>query len=351
MGLICVHAVSVKMAQEQIREYFAQRFPEWDDIEIHNVQDITSGWETEILSLDISYNLQGKARDEKLIVRIYPGNPGQHRASFEYSLLNAIHDQGFPVPRVLLVETESDLFQRPFIVMERIVGQTMMDHLRNTSEPQFSEMIHLFSRVFVELHQLDWRKLSIVPEEYLHATFSTLIRNHLRGMRDHIMSNEVQFLSSIIDWLEEHLDNIEPLPLALLHRDFHPMNIIIDKSGNPFVIDWTAATIGDPRMDIAWSFLLAKLHLSEDLGDAILNGYQKVIGQDLDNMDFFIVDACLRRLSDITIMLKRGAESLGMRDATINEVKEGITLLSTMHHMIQQIAGLNIEELEEIAKT
>ncbi|MFW9978609.1 MAG: phosphotransferase family protein, partial [Candidatus Thorarchaeota archaeon] len=332
------------MPKENLPEYLIHRCPDWKNLKILNLQNITSGWETEILSFDAQYTLHGDDRVDHLIARIYPGSPGAYRANFEYTLLRDLHDLGFPVPRVLLVDVDSNVFDRPFIIMDRIVGKTLMEHMLDGSAERYAESIRLFCRVFVQLHKIDWKKISLVPESYLTSDFPTLFRNHLNGSRNHAIDNGVPYLTTIVTWLENHLNEIEPLPLSLLHRDFHPSNILLDESGNPYVIDWTAATIGDPRMDIAWSLLLAKLHFNEDLADVILSGYEEVIGKQLENMDFFIVDACLRRLSDITIMLHKGAEELGMREATTGAIKEGIHLLLTMQDMVYRRTGLKIDE-------
>jgi aminoglycoside phosphotransferase (APT) family kinase protein len=42
---------------------------------------------------------------------------------------------------------------------------------------------------------------------------------------------------------------------ALLHMDFHPLNIILSRTG-PVVVDWTRASRGDPSVDVAATWVL-----------------------------------------------------------------------------------------------
>ncbi|MFW9910698.1 MAG: phosphotransferase family protein, partial [Candidatus Thorarchaeota archaeon] len=330
--------------------FLSLRFPDWSSIDVTGFRNITSGWETDVFSFDVEYAMNGVNKAERLVARVYPGSPGAYRANFEFDLLKAIHEIGFPVPRVLLVETESDTFEKPFIIMDRIVGKTMREIMLEGNEARQSEMVDLFSRLFVEMHRLDWKQISMVPERYLQADPQSLFIEHLEGLRGHISRNNVDYLVPIIDWLMENIQNIDSLGLSLLHRDFHPMNILIDSNGKPFVIDWTAAMIGDPRIDVAWSLLLAKLHFREGLENVFLRGYEKVLDARLKNMDFFMVDACIRRLSDILISLKSGPGALGMRAATADEMKTGIALLLDMHEIVENTTGLRIAEIDRQVK-
>lgn len=331
---------------DNLQSYFEGKFHEWRNIKVSNITDITSGWETEIISFDLEYSFQDKQNNDHLIARVYPGNTGIHRAEFEFNLLNSLHSIGYPVPNALFVDVNPELFKRPFIIMQRIIGSILMDRMFSDSGLIDSKMADLFCTLFVRLHRLDWRKMEIVPEKYLHSDSQSLFRAHLDGQREHISKHAVGFLSPIIDWLFANLHEIEFHPISLLHRDFHPMNILLNQNGDPFVIDWTAATLGDPRIDMAWTLLLSRLHIGHGLHEVVLDRYQRIAGTNLDDMDYFTIDACLRRLSDILISLKAGSESIGLRQFAADEMKMGIGMLEEMHDTVRRITGLSIDEID-----
>lgn len=54
--------------------------------------------------------------------------------------------------------------------------------------------------------------------------------------------------------LHARLDSM-PKQNAICHGDFRPSNIIISDSGEPFILDWSHATQGDPAADAAQTYL------------------------------------------------------------------------------------------------
>lgn len=339
------------MTDNRLQDYLSIAFPDWNALDVLNVQDITSGWETEIFSFDIQYSESGHEAIKPLIARIYPGAIGADKAKSEFDILQSLAAAGFPVPQVFAIDIESKAFDAPSIIMERILGSTMMEIMDKGNKSRFSEMTDLFGRLFVQLHSLDWRKMPVVSEADLRADSHTVFKDHLDGYRGHLQRHHVGFLSPMVDWLSEHLQEITLLPISVLHRDFHPMNILIDREGKPYVIDWTAAMLGDPRIDVAWSMLLAELHLGGGLQDIILESYQSARGEKLEDMDYFSIDACLRRLSDILISLSSGASTLGMRESTSEEMKAGVNLITHMHDIVERITGIRIEEIDQQVRT
>jgi len=54
-------------------------------------------------------------------------------------------------------------------------------------------------------------------------------------------------------WLADHRPL--PLPLTLVHGDFHMSNTIVTLDGDQLAVDWEFAHIGDPREDLGWSMI------------------------------------------------------------------------------------------------
>ncbi len=60
--------------------------------------------------------------------------------------------------------------------------------------------------------------------------------------------------AALVD-LHERLHRIPLDGAALLHLDLHPENVLV-APGGPVVIDWTNARAGDPRQDVALTWLI-----------------------------------------------------------------------------------------------
>ena len=125
--------------------------------------------------------------------------------ALEARVMEYLHGRGFPVPAVHEVsDDETEL------VMERIAGPTMVDHL--SRRPW---QIRRQGRVLAELHR---HLHEIPPPDFLGpAAFG-------QGG-------------------------------SLVHMDLHPLNVLIGPHG-PVVIDWTNAGRGDPLVDVTLAYLL-----------------------------------------------------------------------------------------------
>ena len=51
--------------------------------------------------------------------------------------------------------------------------------------------------------------------------------------------------------LAEEAISLAPSTATLIHLDYHPLNVVVDKRGQAAVIDWEFVAAGDPRADLA----------------------------------------------------------------------------------------------------
>jgi aminoglycoside phosphotransferase (APT) family kinase protein len=58
--------------------------------------------------------------------------------------------------------------------------------------------------------------------------------------------------------LRERLLGGAPHPAALLHLDYHPLNVMTDGARVTGVLDWPNARVGDPRADLARTVVLLR---------------------------------------------------------------------------------------------
>jgi aminoglycoside phosphotransferase (APT) family kinase protein len=100
----------------------------------------------------------------------------------------------------------------------------------------------------------------------LHSIDTTVIENTLRDagiskedvsfdhrfnwLKNRIESGGHEWLQPALDWIVEHRPE-EPKKLAVIHGDFHPLNILVSKGRVSGVLDWSGFMIGDPAFDIA----------------------------------------------------------------------------------------------------
>jgi len=334
------------MDKSALETYLAERKPDLENISVKGLKEITDGWETEIYSFDLIGTSEGEMIAENLVIRLYAGPWAKQKANTEFNLLLRLHRIGYPVPKVSLLEEDSTNLGKPFIVMERIEGQQMW-HLMDREHYAVGHF-DMFSRLFHDLHNLDWRKLVDDPSRYLGFDSKSAVLQWIEKYEGRAKKLENRDLLAIVDWLKGEMDCITFEELSATHNDFHPNNILIDKTGNPFVIDWTAASLHDYRVDLAWSLILAKIYVDDSMREAILSGYEKVSQKKVDDLYFFEVIGTLRRITDILVSLESDSEDIGLRDGAAEMIREQLAQNMTLLDIVKNHTGLELPKIRKL---
>ena len=151
----------------------------------------------------------------------------QTQAQREISLSNWVntHAPNLSVPQIIRSGTWND---RPAYVMDWIEGRTLGDAAMDQSlDP---EILIKLARAFGE------RQAQI---------------HHMPVPTD-IESFADSWLKKVTDpLLIERIGAVQTHHQALLHLDYHPLNVMVNGSEIVAVLDWANAAVGDPRFDLA----------------------------------------------------------------------------------------------------
>lgn len=128
----------------------------------------------------------------------------RHDVTDEARLMSWLADQGYPVPVVHHAEGRD-------LVMDKIAGPTMLE----------------------DLQRKPWRLVA-------HARLLARLQGRLNAV-------------TAPEWLPVRAG--VTAGTAVLHLDFHPMNVILSDAG-PIVIDWTNASRGEGSFDAAMTAVL-----------------------------------------------------------------------------------------------
>ena len=153
---------------------------------------------------------------QPLVVRIFRKTMRNGYAEGEAQVQNAVHDLGYPTPRVFFACSDKTVLGREFTIMEYKKGL----NLSATGRPDVPEIL---GRLHTELHSIDPSTLmkTITPE--VGGTIRYSITEYLDGF---IRKNNHTRLFPALEWV---LDNRPPSgPSAICHGDFHAENILWD---------------------------------------------------------------------------------------------------------------------------
>lgn len=102
----------------------------------------------------------------------------------------------------------------------------------------------------------------------MHSKRSTLLRKLHDKMQDKI--DETNLDSSVKFDLKSKLAGFEKHN-KVLHGDYRLSNVIIDKEGKVFIVDWSHATQGNASADAAMTYLLLKIDKRDDFAEKYLD--------------------------------------------------------------------------------
>lgn len=334
---------------DKLADYYSQEYLDRENIVISEVKEITMGWETELYSFSVEFEGAGRLVKEARVVRLYSGNMAAEKAVNEFRVMSRLFDAGYPVPEVFHLEKDENTLGKPFIIMERINGHNMTEDLLRGSEEEFKSLMTIFIRLWVDLHNLD---VTLLFSGYFDTRGTPgYINRTLARARKNIEEHDIGWLGPVLDWLDEHKTGVSPERLSIIHRDFHPDNVMLREDGTPVVIDWGAVTVGDYRDDLAWTMLLASTYWDPAVGKIILETYKEVSGREIRDIEFFEVMAIFRRLRDVSVSVTGGAGEMGMRPDAVEMMRRDSEHLHRVYDLLTERTGLRILEFEELLDT
>jgi len=341
--------MSLDRIQSGLLSLYGVEFPS-KERKVIDLARISDGWETDVYSFAVEHGADAEQKRDELILRIYPGENATQKAEHEFSTMKQLGEVGYPVPRVLLLEQNSALLGRPFVIMERIIGRSMGVISDESPIERKLELLTQFCRMFADLHTLDWRPFAPDPSLYETRDMSEIVGRQISQWQDTVDAFQISAFDSVFSWLREQLPDVRCGTPSVLHMDYHPYNILMREDGAAFVIDWTSSDISDYRLDLAWTLLLMSTYGSPESAKFVLDEYGRAAGHSIEQIAYFEVVACLRRLFSILISLGAGAEKLGMRPGAEAMMKD-VGHIESVYALLREKTRISIPEIDELLLT
>ncbi|MBD3172702.1 phosphotransferase [Candidatus Bathyarchaeota archaeon] len=309
-------------------------------VECHviDLEEVNLGWETELFT----FRSNGRGEQRNLVLRVFSGDQADEKVVKEYNLMRKLGEVGYPVPSVYHLDASAEVIGKPFIIMERVIGETLEASYHKGSKEEMEEEITRLIRLLVDLHKLDISQFSKLPN------LSIITIENLVGKFDVISKAHAPWLSPVIDWLRKN----KPMTsdnYALCHNDYHGLNVILDKDDNPYVIDWGAAGICDPRFDLAWTILLYTTFSDPLFRAPIIKIYNQLDGK-TDYLEYFEVLAATRRITDLVSVTSGGSEH-GLKPEALEMMRNSRTHYIKVHDFLTERTGYRLKEFDELLES
>lgn len=191
------------------------------------------------------------------VIRV-PRRPQDYdRIRYEYKVYLSLAGSNVAAPKAYdLVEVN----EAPSIIMERILGTSMMD--------QIKKQPYLIRRKAIDLANMHLGLLRVSAD--VSITNAKDQAKYCIGKSRSLTEQTKQVL----------MDELEHLPggNSLCHGDFHPGNIL-HRDGTDYIIDWSGATKGDVVYDVAHTYILLRVVPRAPGIGLLMHGIQKLLGK------------------------------------------------------------------------
>jgi len=331
--------------QKQILEqYLREKFRDKPALTVLHLDKIADGWESDNHIVTLEYG-DGHRTREDWVWRIYSGAGNREKAILEFTSMEKLLAAGYPVPRLFILEADNSPIDRPFTMMEFVQGEVMWRLLDNSSDEKQKQLLDQFCRLYVQLHNLDWKQFNAsLPTDEPYFFIDQWLEE-VRG----IMKRFPDFdASPFLDWVTARRNLFACDHPSPIQQDFHPGNILVRADGTAVVIDWAHFAISDYRFDLAWTLVLAHAHGWAGMRNLILQGYERHFGKSVEQIETFEAIACARRLFDLTISLTLGPEHLGMTAQAINSIRSYMDAHRRVYCLFVKRTGLQVKVFDEL---
>lgn len=298
--------MSSEHLKSRLGMYFARQSPERPPPSLVTLSPLASGWASSVYTFTLHYSEDAdpaRADPTPLVLKTYAATKsGVEQAAREWQALTHLGAIGYPVPPVRLLESDRAHLGKPFIVMDLVPGRPLWHVREQANQQEQDRLTGVFVCGLVALHALDPRPLEPVRA---HQMPYGPIEHELAELRGAMSGSKHHSLAGVVEWLERGKQRVPCSEPVILHRDYHPWNVLIESDTQWTVIDWDW-TIGDRRFDVAWTLTLMQRSGFDDFCRDVGRAYAAKSGNVLDEMDYFEVLTSLRWLLNVTHSLQTG---------------------------------------------
>ena len=194
-------------------------------------------------------------------------DPDPARATADFHGLRIAREHGIPSPQPILLDAEGEVLGTPGIVSRFVEGKQVA---RPDDTVAWAREL---ARILLRIHAIG---LTAEDREQLYHG-NTMGLYFLDGhypeqMAGHPLSDE------IYGAVRELRRDLRETPAVFLHMDFWPGNVLWNDGRISAVLDWDAASFGDPALDVAYFRMNMYLRGLKEAADPFLDFYESESG-------------------------------------------------------------------------
>ena len=226
------------------------------------------------------------------------------RAIVEFHGLRIARAGGIPAPEPVYLDEAGALLGIPGVVTRYVDG-------RQVAAP--SDPVKWAKALALQLIRI--HDITPAAEDRQHLfDGNDMALYFLRGDNPRRMGTH-PLSSDIFEAVQELQTSIASVPPVLLHMDYWPGNVLWIEDRISAVLDWDAASYGDPALDVAYFRMNMYLRGIKSAADIFLKHYEKQSGAAVQNLGYWELACAARPLPDPVLWIPMSRE-MGDMSAT-----------------------------------
>lgn len=201
--------------------------------------------------------------DRRYVLRRKPPGPllkGAHAVDREATIIQALSQVNFPVPRVFGLCTDDAVVGTWFYVMELVEGRIFWNvefpEVDRAERPRYFDAMN---DVLSRLHTMDYAAIGLGDYGRPGNYFERQIARWARQYREDPDAGRDVNMDRMIEWLPMHIPQGDET--SIIHGDYRCDNMIFHPTEPRVVavLDWELSTLGHPLADFAYHLLMYRL--------------------------------------------------------------------------------------------
>jgi aminoglycoside phosphotransferase (APT) family kinase protein len=249
---------SLESIKNSLQHYLQDQMFNGNPIEIEDFEQASGGWTDETYV----FTVRTEQKSEGLVIRKLKKSSllsEERNLSQQFKLLQILSNSTpLPVPKVFRLELDKTIIGGEFMMMERLEGKSYVPWSKEgraflAEASNHTRIPQQFADHLITLHMLDYKKVGIHdvfadPGEGMGFIDKKLIELENLYLKYKIIYDPI--MTDALQWLNHHRPGAQRL--SVLHGDYRTGNMLYGVKDINGILDWEAAEIGDPLMDVAY---------------------------------------------------------------------------------------------------
>ena len=177
--------------------------------------------------------------------------PSAHNIAREHRILSALQSAAVPTPAVYGFTDDPAITDAPLLLMAHVDGMSLDDPsvAENLDPAVRSRLGRVLARTLASVHDVDLGATGL-SDLASHENYAGRQLRRWRRQWEDSRTRELPAVDELADRLQAAIP--QQRELALVHGDFHLMNVIAAPDGAEIraILDWELCTLGDPLADL-----------------------------------------------------------------------------------------------------